>query len=33
MTFEKKFEKRPGDGAAFVNVDKTEIGTFLILAR
>jgi hypothetical protein len=24
MTFEKKYEKRPGDGAAFVNVDKTE---------
>jgi hypothetical protein len=24
MTFDKKYEKRPGDGSAFVNVDKTE---------
>jgi len=28
MTFEKKYEKRPGDGAAFVNVDKTEAWAF-----
>jgi len=24
MTFDKKYEKKPGDGSAFVNVDKTE---------
>jgi hypothetical protein len=24
MTFEKKYEKRPGDGSVFVNKEKTE---------